>query len=212
MAMTKERVVAALELRIADGTYPRGEFAPSTGDITAEFGVAPGTARRVLAVLDAKGLTVGGGQGRRRRIANPGAPGSFTSAVDRIRADIASGTYPAGRLLPSEVELAASTGLSRYAVREALSELERSGEVVNRPGRRRAVAGPQPADALYEQIKAAIQDDVEQGRLVAGQRLGSESELGERFSMSRVTVRRALADLEDAGVLLRDAAGRRILA
>jgi DNA-binding GntR family transcriptional regulator len=211
--MTTEQVASALEQRILDGTYSPGDLAPSTTEISTEFGVAPGTARRLLALLDAKGLTAGGGQGRRRRIVDGNCPDAFKSAVDRIRAGIASGTYPAGELLPSEVELAESTGLTRYAIRGAFSELERSGEVINRPGRRRAVAGgPQPVDALYEKIKAAIRADVAQGRLVAGERVGSESELGERFAMSRVTVRRALADLEGAGVLLRDAAGRRIVA
>lgn len=178
MAMTTDQVASALEQRITNGTYMPGALAPSASDISAEFGVAPGTARRALARLDAQGLTVGGGQGRRRRIAENDSPSRFASAVDRIRASIASGDYPPGKLLPSEVELAESTGLSRYAIREAFAELERTGEVVNRPGRRRTVAGgPEPADALYEQVKAAIREDVVQGRLVTGQRLGSESEL-----------------------------------
>jgi DNA-binding GntR family transcriptional regulator len=213
MAMTTEQVASALERRIAEGTYLPGEFAPSISDISAEFGVAPGTARRALALLDTRGLTVGGGQGRLRRVASSDSSSSFTSAIDRIRANIASGEYPAGTQLPSEVQLSVSTGLSRYAIREAFAELERSGEVINRPGRRRTVAGGrQPTDARYEQIKAAISDDVEHGRLVSGQRLGSEAELVERFAMSRVTVRRALADLENEGVLSRDEAGRRIIA
>ena len=213
MAMTTEQVTSALERRIVEGTYLPGQFAPSTSDISAEFGVAPGTARRALARLDAQGLTVGGGQGRRRRIAEIDSPTPFTSAVDQIRASIAGGDYPPGKLLPSEVELAESTGLTRYAIREAFAELERTGEVVNRPGRRRTVAGgPEHMDALYERVKAAISEDVVQGRLVTGQRLGSESELVERFAMSRVTVRRALADLEAAGLLARDEAGRRIVA
>jgi DNA-binding GntR family transcriptional regulator len=209
MAKTAEQVASVLADRIADGTYPPGSAAPSSGDLSTEFGIAPGTARRALALLEARALMVGGGQGRRRRIA---VAVPFTSAIDRIRADMGSGTYPPGTQLPGETELAEATGLSRYAIRQALSELERSGEVVNRPGRRRTVAGgPQSADARYEQIRDALRGDVEQGRLAAGQRVPSEAELGRRFAASRVTVRRALADLEDAGVLAKDPVGRRIV-
>lgn len=211
MAMTTVNVVSILEQRVADGTYAPGEIAPSTGDISAEFGVAAGTARRVLALLDSRGLTVGGGQGRRRRFADKGQGVVLGTAVERIRSEIRKGA--SGAQFPSEAELVAATGLSRYAVREALSELERNGEVVNRPGRRRQAAGaPGVPAARYEQAASAIREDVRQGRLTAGGRVPSEAELCERFGMSRVTVRRALAELEETGVLARDVTGRRIVA
>lgn len=212
MAMTTEQVASILEERIAVGTYSPGELAPSTRDITAEFGVAAGTARRALAVLDSRGLTVGGGQGRQRRIADSRSVTPAT-AIERIRADIADGTLRPGAELPSEAELVAATGFSRYAIREALSELERTGEVVNRPGRRRQVAGDLGAStARYERVMAAVQEDVQQGRLTPGARLPSEAALCERFDVSRVTIRHALAKLEEAGVFARDATGRRIVA
>jgi len=40
----------------------------------------------------------------------------------------------------------------------------------------------------------------------------TELALCERFNMSRVTVRRALTELEKAGVFVRDEAGRRVVA
>lgn len=124
-----------------------------------------------------------------------------------------SGVHSAGTELPSEADLVAATGFSRYAVREALAELERIGVLVNRPGRRRQVAGDYEAStARYEQVVSAIRDDVRQGKLVAGERMPTEVALCERFGMSRVTVRRALVELEKAGVFVRDEAGRRIVA
>ncbi|GAA2035252.1 hypothetical protein GCM10009839_39900 [Catenulispora yoronensis] len=213
MTLTTERVAAALEQRLAQGTYSPGDLVPSAGDLSAEFGVAVGTARRALALLDARGTTIGGGQGRRRRFADKDQGTDLATAFDRIRAHITNGMHPSGTDLPSEADLVAATGFSRYAVREALAELERIGVLVNRPGRRRQVAGDyEAATARYEQIVSAIRDDVWQGRLAPGARTPTELALCERFEMSRVTVRRALAELEKMGVLVRDEAGRRIVA
>ncbi len=213
MAMTVQEIVSTLQQRIADGTYPGGGLLPSASQLRAEFGIAEATARRALARLEELDLATGGGQGRQRRVTSVDQADIARTAVDYIRAEIAKGSYPPGSVLPSEAELIEATGQSRYAVREALNELERAGEVLSRPGRRRQVAGgPRPVDALYEQLEAAIRADVEQGRLTTGTRVGSEAELGERFAMSRVTVRRALVSLEKAGVLTKDAAGRRVVA
>ncbi len=213
MAMTTERVAAALEQRLADGTYSPGDLVPSAGDLSTEFGVAVGTARRALALLDSRGATIGGGQGRRRRFADKDRGTDLATALERIRADIVSGTRPSSTELPSEADLVAATGFSRYAVREALAELERIGVLVNRPGRRRQIAGDYEAStARYEQVVSAIRDDVRRGRLVTGARMPTEIALCERFGMSRVTVRRALSELEKAGVFVRDEAGRRIVA
>lgn len=213
MGTTAEQVASRLEQRIAAGTYAAGAPAPSIAEIVNEFDVAPGTARRALTHLDARGLTIGGGQGRRRRIAGESSTDQLANPTEFLRSNITKGVFAPGSLLPSETELVAATGFSRYAVREAFSELERSGEVINRAGRRRQVAGvAEQPDARYEQIVVAIQDDARQGRLVAGSRMQSENQLCERFGMSRVTVRRALAELEAAGVFVRDAAGRRVVA
>jgi DNA-binding GntR family transcriptional regulator len=211
MAMTTERVASVLGQRIADGTYSPGELAPSASAVSTEFGVAIGTALRALALLDSRGLTAGGGQGRRRRVVDRHRAGSAMTAIERIRADIASGKLTPSSDLPSEAELVTLTGFSRYAVREALGELERTGEVLNRPGRRRQVAGTLEAPTTrYEEVASAIRDDLQEGRVPPGARLQSESELCKRFSVSRVTVRHALTTLEEAGFLARDAAGRRI--
>jgi GntR family transcriptional regulator len=57
------------------------------------------------------------------------------------------------------------------------------------------------ATALYAQISRLIADEVSGGTLQRGDRLPSERELCQRFGVSRVTLRRALADLVRQGVL-----------
>lgn len=57
--------------------------------------------------------------------------------------------------------------------------------------------------SLYEQIAATLQEEVERGAYEPSGKLPSESELGERFGVSRVTVRLALARLTEADVVER---------
>lgn len=63
------------------------------------------------------------------------AQGSAVSAVaERLLAFFTSGDIPVGTRLPAERQLAASLGVGRSAVREALAALEILGIVVVRPG------------------------------------------------------------------------------
>ncbi|MEU4146940.1 GntR family transcriptional regulator [Streptomyces parvulus] len=59
------------------------------------------------------------------------------------------------------------------------------------------------ADALplYAQVAARLMDDITAGGARAGDRLPSERVLAERYAVSRVTMRSALADLADRGVI-----------
>ncbi|MFD5806013.1 GntR family transcriptional regulator [Streptomyces sp. NPDC127020] len=59
------------------------------------------------------------------------------------------------------------------------------------------------ADALplYAQIAARLMDDITAGGARAGDRLPSERVLAERYAVSRVTMRSALGDLADRGVI-----------
>lgn len=54
---------------------------------------------------------------------------------------------------------------------------------------------------LYAQLKARILDDIRNGTLKPGARIASQRELSEQFAMSHMTVRRALNDLLNAGVI-----------
>src|SRR5688572_2157436 len=54
---------------------------------------------------------------------------------------------------------------------------------------------------LYAQLKAAIIDSIRNGTLKPGARIASQRDLSEQFAMSHMTVRRALNELLNAGVI-----------
>lgn len=56
---------------------------------------------------------------------------------------------------------------------------------------------------LYRQIADALEGRIRQGGLEEGQQLPSEARLGEGFGVSRITVRQALAELEQKGLVER---------
>lgn len=65
---------------------------------------------------------------------------------------------------------------------------------------------PETQSARYRAICAEIGHEIASGRYAAGERLPSDSELARRFSVSRLTVIRALRELE-AGAVVRRRAG-----
>lgn len=62
---------------------------------------------------------------------------------------------------------------------------------------------PEHSIPLYLRLKETLQENIESGRLQPGDRVPSERELSEQFSMSRMTVRHALTELVSEGVLTR---------
>jgi GntR family transcriptional regulator len=56
---------------------------------------------------------------------------------------------------------------------------------------------------LHRQLFLVLHDEIARGALAAGDPLPTEQLLCEQFGVSRITVRRALADLADAGVIER---------
>ena len=60
-----------------------------------------------------------------------------------------------------------------------------------------------PPIALYVQIKEALRGEIVNGKLKPHDQLPSESELTERFSVSRITVRQALNDLQKDGLIFK---------
>lgn len=61
------------------------------------------------------------------------------------------------------------------------------------------------ASPKYQQVFAALRRDIQSGRLGAGARLPSEAELVRQFKASRITVGRAVRDLQVAGLVERKA-------
>ncbi|WP_426199335.1 GntR family transcriptional regulator [Pseudomonas sp. DC3200b2] len=60
-----------------------------------------------------------------------------------------------------------------------------------------------PANSQYLRIHDALAEDLDSGRLQAGERFPTERELAERFGCTRVTLRQALARLEAEGAIYR---------
>ena len=56
---------------------------------------------------------------------------------------------------------------------------------------------------LYQQLQSALRDAIQEGALKVNDRLPAERELAAQFSISRVTIRKALEGLINEGVLLR---------
>lgn len=54
----------------------------------------------------------------------------------------------------------------------------------------------------YERVRAVLEDAIQHARLAPGQPLPSERDLAQALSLSRVTVRKALAGLVEAGLLV----------
>ncbi|HYF91117.1 MAG TPA: GntR family transcriptional regulator [Symbiobacteriaceae bacterium] len=62
---------------------------------------------------------------------------------------------------------------------------------------------PQSPLPLYQQVKDALRREVGGGRYPVGEAIPPERELMQRFGVSRITVRQAVADLEAEGLLVR---------
>lgn len=58
-----------------------------------------------------------------------------------------------------------------------------------------------PKGLLWKRIAAALREDIRGRRLTPGQQLPTEIALSERYSVSRFTTRRALAELEKEGLI-----------
>lgn len=59
------------------------------------------------------------------------------------------------------------------------------------------------AKPRYEYIKSELLSAIDKGELLPGAQVPSENQLAEQYSVSRMTARRALEELSDAGFLMR---------
>ena len=77
------------------------------------------------------------------------------------------------------------------------------------PGvQRKGPADARAGDFAYVRVIRRLEADIATGRLAAGERLAPERDLGARFEVARNTLRRALADLADRGLIeARDRSG-----
>ncbi|AEN10035.1 MULTISPECIES: FCD domain-containing protein [unclassified Streptomyces] len=86
-------------------------------------------------------------------------------AAERLREKIADGSWPVGTKLPAETALAASLGVGRSTVREALRALAGAGLVQPRQGAGVFVIATQPEEDWATQLRRAAVTDVYEVRM-----------------------------------------------
>jgi len=120
--------------------------------------------------------------------------------ANRLRAQILESDMPEGTALPVERELAASVGLGRQTVRDALRVLEIEGLVVTRPGRAGGSFVRRPDTAT---LQRSLQS------LITGRGIRFQSVLEAREGLEPIAARLAALYRTDADlVALEEAAGR----
>nr|WP_318783705.1 GntR family transcriptional regulator [Plantactinospora soyae] len=129
----------------------------------------------------------------------------FEAVAAAVRRSVESGAFPPGSRVPSESELSEQFRASVGTVRQALRVLESRGLLVSLPGKGRYVPhDPDSGPAVMtdaERIAADIRRDIERGELAAGASLPGENDLATRYGVARGTARRALTELERAGLV-----------
>ncbi|MEU3428973.1 winged helix-turn-helix domain-containing protein [Streptomyces gardneri] len=121
--------------------------------------------------------------------------GTYLVIATSIRTDIEAGMIT--EALPSEAALMRSRNVSRNTVRRALKALEAEGVVESSPGIGWRVASDADRRPLVDRMTDVLAVD----SLRVGDAFPSESQLCERFGVSRTAVRRALAQMEGTGLL-----------
>jgi DNA-binding transcriptional regulator YhcF (GntR family)/8-oxo-dGTP pyrophosphatase MutT (NUDIX family) len=124
--------------------------------------------------------------------------------AETLRQRIAAGQYPAGSSLPGELALASEFEVSRNTARAAVQTLEHEGLVETLPGqgRRVAILG-QRAQTETERVAYVVRTRIRSGDLGPDAPLPTEDALVRELGVSRNTVRRAYARLEEEGLVVR---------
>ncbi|GII56321.1 hypothetical protein Pth03_47100 [Planotetraspora thailandica] len=138
----------------------------------------------------------------------------YTQIADRVRERILTGLYAAGTSLPSEAALSAEFRVARNTVRRALRTLEADGLIVTAPSKGRIVKTEgQEVTAVYryQVIAGDLRRQIERGDLAPGDTVPSVAELRWLYDTSRNTVRQALAELQQEGLIMSRPGKRRFV-
>lgn len=180
-----------------------------------EYGVSRTTARRALVLLEDGGL-IQGTAGRVRFVCSPAdsarpALARFEQIATDLRTEIESGQVRSGQRLGTEATLAARFNVSPGTARRALQELAEEGAVIGISGRGWFVASTDGAPTRAAETVSAIRAGITSGEWPVGSKLPGELALATRFGVGRITVRRALAQLEVEGILEKDSSRGRLV-
>jgi DNA-binding GntR family transcriptional regulator len=124
--------------------------------------------------------------------------------AEQVRKQISSGKLPKGSSLPSEAKFSEQHGIGRSSARKVLAELERDGLVYSVPGQGWIVgsAADRSKAPTPREIAGALRADLESGAFPAGAAFVTAPEVCKRFGVTLHPARRALALLEDAGLIV----------
>ena len=183
-----ETIVAALQARIADGTYPPGSMLPSETQIMAEFDVARPTAARVFELLRLQGW-IEAHQGKGRFVT--GVPAPARGIPDRAAALLALEVD--GRVRVLDVARRAAPNRAMAAL-----ELESATPVVVRRWLTTvAEVGPVELATAYVPVELAVGTDVgsidplPDGLL---RHLAARKQIGFTHATERISARMATAE------------------
>ncbi|WP_407938780.1 GntR family transcriptional regulator [Micromonospora rubida] len=138
---------------IQSGRLAAGARVDSEASLSEQYGVARGTYRQALLILDREGLT-NVLPGRGRYVASPASTTSLVSRAEEVarslESEIRDGRLPPGAHLPGELTIAERFGIARSTARRALDILEVEGLVARLPGKTRTVLNVDPhSDGLH---------------------------------------------------------------
>ncbi|MFJ5667600.1 GntR family transcriptional regulator [Micromonospora chalcea] len=137
-----ESIAADIRAAIQSGRLAAGMRVDSEASLSTRYGVARGTSRQALLILDRGGFTTTI-PGRGRFVA--GVPGSdeiknrAEEVAQSLQEEILTARLPAGAELPGEKNIAERYRVARSTVRRALEILETSGLIAKAPGKPRVV-------------------------------------------------------------------------
>lgn len=195
-----------LRSSIASGELAAGAPLRSESELCTEYGVTRTTVRRAFGLLEDEGIVdVVPGRGRFVRLpAGSSAPrtGTRTEEVaDSLRQQRENGTARDGELIGTETAIADRFGVSPGTARQALQDLAGQGFVTAVHGRGWFWGGPERSLTRTDETAQALRAAIASGELPVGARLPGELALAERYGVGRITVRRAVAELENEGLV-----------
>jgi AcrR family transcriptional regulator len=116
------RIADEIRARIADGELRPGDPVPSARGITREWGVALATATKVLATLNAEGLTRPL-PGLGTVVADPAVPAQPAGAVHAARRNEGDPDLTRERIVAAAIRVADAEGLAQLSMRRIATEL-----------------------------------------------------------------------------------------
>jgi GntR family transcriptional regulator len=110
-----QQIATELRAAIDRGEYPVGSVLPSEGELVARYGVARGTVRQAIAVLEQDGV-VATRQGARRTVLGSAPTQSFSEMQSFSMWAVSQGHVPTARVLLAQMRLAGPEDAERLSV------------------------------------------------------------------------------------------------